>query len=116
MKASKIQEEIEERYAEFEKEVEPLRQKRKEEERKHLLKILSKHKGIIYKKSYGKNYHLFKILKSVSEKGRLKYTKIIIEDKEDYSINYIKERKTSSKRELLSLIKKYAVTTGDAKQ
>jgi hypothetical protein len=58
------------------------------------------------KKSYGKDYHVFKIIKSLSKKGRLKYTKIIIEDEEDYSINFIKERKTSSKREVLDLIEK----------
>lgn len=102
---SKIQEEINRKYAEFQKEVKPLRKKLKEEERNNLLKILSKHKGIIYRRNYGKGYCVLNILKSLTKKGRLRYTRIIIEEQEDYSINYIKERNTVSKAEMIALIK-----------
>lgn len=102
---SKIQEQINLEYAKFEKKVAPLRRKKKELELNRLFKILSKHKGTIYKRSYGKNYTVLKILKSLTKKGRLRYTTIVIENQEDYSINYIKERNTVSKAEAIKRIK-----------
>jgi len=105
MRKSKIQEEINRRYEEFEKKIKPLRDKIKEKDREELIRVLSKHKGIIYKKQYGKDFCVLKVLKSISKKGRLKYTEIIIEDKEDYHINYIKERNKVTKEEALKLVK-----------
>ena len=101
----KIQEEINRQYTEFEKKVKPLRSKLKEEDRNNLLKVLSKHKGIIYRSNYGKGYCVLKVLKSLTKLGRLKYVRITIEEAEDYSINYIKGRKIVSKAEMMKLIK-----------
>jgi len=102
---SKIQGEINRAYAGYEKKVKPLRDKLREKERNDLLDILSKHKGIIYRKKYGKDYYVLKVLKSLTDKGRLVYTKITIEEERDYSIHYIKERNTMSKAEVINLIK-----------
>ncbi len=111
---NRIQEEINKEYQKFEKKVAPLRKKKKELELNNLFKVLSKHKGIIYKKNYGKGYCVLKILKSLTKKGRLKYTTIIIEEQEDHSIHYVKERKNISKKEAINLLKS-AVSTGRAK-
>ena len=103
---SKIKAEIDKAYAEYEKKIKPLKAKQRETDEKKFLKIFSKHKGIIYLKSYGKGYKILKVLKSVSKRGRFQYTKIVIEETEDYSVNYIKERNAISKVEAIKLIKK----------
>lgn len=102
----KIQEEINKEYALFEKKVKPLREKVREIELKELQKILSLHKGIIYKKSYGKNEIVLKILNSITSKRRLKYVVINIRTEEDYSIHRIKERKKLTQKEVKDLIER----------
>ncbi len=109
---SKIQEEINLEYAKFEKKVKPLRDKLRQNRRVDLSKVLSEHKGIIYKKNYGKNYCVLKILKTLTKSGRLKYTTITIEEQRDYSINYVRERNNISKKEAMDLLK-LTLSTGN---
>ena len=94
----KIKEEINKEYNIFEKKVKSSREEIEKIQKDKIQKQFKKNHGIIFKKSYGKGYVVFKILKLI--KGRkLQYKKIIIEDMEDFSLNYIKERNTVSNKE-----------------
>lgn len=99
-----IQDKINEEYDKFEKKVKPLREKLEEERNKKQKLQFEKHKNIIYTKNYGKGYSVFKIIKSINEKGIFNYIQITIENKEDYSVNYIKTNKKISKSEFIKLI------------
>lgn len=99
MKIEKLKQEMNEEYNKYEKKIKPLRNKIKNIEKEKLIKIFEKNKGIIFKRSYGKNYVVLKVLKSINNKERLVYNEITIEQKEDYSINYVKEREIVNKKE-----------------
>ena len=94
----KIQEEINKEYNIFEKKVKSLKDEIEKIQKNKIQKQFEENKGIIFKKSYGKGYVVFKILKSIKGR-RLQYKKIVIEDVEDSSLNYIKERNTIPNKE-----------------
>ncbi len=100
-----IRKEINKEYNEYEKKVEPLRKKIKEIEKKQLVRIFENNKGKIFSKNYGKKYIVLKVLKSINNKGRLVYNQIVIEEKEDYNLFYIKERNTLDKKEAENIFK-----------
>lgn len=107
MKDKVIEDKINKEYAIFENKVKPLRQELKALEKRRLISILSKHKGIIYRKKYGKDYETLKVLKSITKKGRLSYINISIERREDYHVNYIKERNKITKEEAIDIIQSF---------
>ena len=102
----KIQNQINEEYDKFDKKVKPLRDKIKELEESKMKRDLEKNKDIIFTKSYGKRYVVFKILKSI-KRDKFQYKRITIEDSEEYSIHYIKESRYISKKEFKEICERF---------
>lgn len=98
-----LPEQINQEYAKFENKVKPLREKLAKLQETNNIKVLSKHKGIIYFKKHGKDCFSLKILKSM-DKDRFKFIRIYVETDNSYHINYIRERNKLSKKETIRKI------------
>lgn len=72
----------------------------------NLKEDLKRYKGFIFAKNYGKQLQIFRLLKSKSEEGKLKYLEVTVEEKETHSMEDIKERKTISNRDMFNFIER----------